>query len=181
MQTIRKPLTLKQWLLHWTLQNDTSTVPGPRNWQPLALTAAHRLDESCCGFWCWRMSSVTVRSPNERAARIARIRPSSSTSWQWTRVTSFLCMGRLSTLCAALLSTTPATQQNTAQHRLHLQLAHVYQANANTFAFETLQTSNPERPIICRYFTEQIPSSFYAGWTRNLESHIPEWDNALKT
>jgi len=31
----------------------------------------------------------------------------SSTSWQCTRVTSFLCMGRLSMLWAALLNPTP--------------------------------------------------------------------------
>lgn len=80
--------------------------PGPRNWQPLALTAAHRLAESCWGFWCCRMSSVTVRSPSERPARTARTRPSSSTSWQLTKVTSFLCMGRLSTL--GLRVATPA-------------------------------------------------------------------------
>lgn len=82
-------------------------LPGPRNWQPLARTAAHKLEESCWGFWCCRMSSVTVRSPSERAARMARTRPSSSTSWQCTRVTSFLCMGLLSMLCAALLNPTP--------------------------------------------------------------------------
>lgn len=80
--------------------------PGPRNWQPRALTAAHRLAESCWGFWCCRMSSVTVRSPSERPARTARTRPSSSTSWQLTKVTSFLCMGRLSTL--GLRVATPA-------------------------------------------------------------------------
>lgn len=82
-------------------------IPGPRNWQPLALTAAHRLEDSCWGFWCWRMSSVTVRSPKDRAALIARILPSSSTSWQWTRVTSFLCIGRLRTLWVVLFRPTP--------------------------------------------------------------------------
>lgn len=87
-------------------------LPGPRNWQPLARTAAHRLEESCWGFWCCRMSSVTVRSPSERAARMARTRPSSSTNWQCTRVTSFLCMGLLSMLCAALLNPTPKKQIN---------------------------------------------------------------------
>lgn len=86
---------------------DTSLLPGPRNWHPRARTAAHRLEESCCGFWCCKMSSVTVRSPRERAALMARTRPSSSTSWQWTSVTSFLCMGRLSMLWAVLLRPTP--------------------------------------------------------------------------
>lgn len=86
------------------LQNN---LPGPRNWHPRARTAAHRLEESCCGFWCCKMSSVTVRSPRERAALIALTRPSSSTSWQWTKVTSFLCMGRLSMLWAVLLRPTP--------------------------------------------------------------------------
>lgn len=80
--------------------------PGPRNWQPRALTAAQRLAESCWGFWCCRMSSVTVRSPSERPARTARTRPSSSTSWQFTKVTSFLCIGRLSKL--GLRVATPA-------------------------------------------------------------------------
>lgn len=83
--------------------------PGPRNWQPRARTAAHRLAESCCGFWCCRISSVTVRSPRDLHARIARMRPSSSTSWQFTRVTSFLCMGLLSVLW---LSTTPPVCQS---------------------------------------------------------------------
>lgn len=68
--------------------------PGPRNWHPLARTAAHRLAESCWWFWCWRMSSVTVLSPRERAALTALARPSSSTSWQLMRVTNFLCIGR---------------------------------------------------------------------------------------
>ena len=40
-------------------------IAGPRNWQPLALTAAHRLALNCWGFWCWRMSSVTLRSPRD--------------------------------------------------------------------------------------------------------------------
>ena len=84
-----------------------NSIPGPRNWQPRALTAAQRLEESCWGFWCWRMSSVTVRSPKDRAARMARILPSSSTSWQWTRVTSFLCIGRLRTLWVVLFRPTP--------------------------------------------------------------------------
>lgn len=69
--------------------------PGPKNWQPLALTAAHRFADNCCGFWCCRISSVTVLSLRERAARIARARPSSSISWQLTKATSFLCMGLL--------------------------------------------------------------------------------------
>lgn len=76
----------------------TGPLPGPRNWHPRALTAAQRLAESCWGFWCCRMSSVTVLSPSERAALMALTRPSSSTSWQFTSVTSFLCMGRLSAL-----------------------------------------------------------------------------------
>lgn len=84
-----------------------SCLPGPRNWHPRARTAAHRLEESCWGFWCCKMSSVTVRSPRERAALMALTRPSSSTSWQWTRVTSFLCMGLLSKLWAVLLRPTP--------------------------------------------------------------------------
>lgn len=84
--------------------------PGPRNWQPRALTAAQRLAESCWGFWCCRMSSVTVRSPSDRPARTARTRPSSSTSWQFTNVTSFRCMGRLSTL--GLRFVTPAIEDN---------------------------------------------------------------------
>lgn len=83
------------------------SIPGPRNWHPLALTAAHRFEESCWGFWCCRISSVTVRSPKDRAARMARILPSSSTSWQWTRVTSFLCIGRLRTLWVVLFRPTP--------------------------------------------------------------------------
>jgi len=99
----------------WVLERNVDTthmcvshshLPGPRNWQPRALTAAHRLAESCCGFWCCRMSSVMVRSPSDRPARTARTRPSSSTSWQFTKVTSFLCMGRLSTL--GLRVATPA-------------------------------------------------------------------------
>lgn len=40
------------------------------------------------------MSSVTVLSPRERAARTALARPSSSTSWQLMSVTNFLCIGR---------------------------------------------------------------------------------------
>lgn len=76
----------------------TGPLPGPRNWHPRALTAAQRLAESCWGFWCCRMSSVTVLSPSDRAALMALTRPSSSTSWQFTSVTSFLCMGRLSAL-----------------------------------------------------------------------------------
>lgn len=60
----------------------------PRNWHPRARTAAHRLADSCCGFWCWRMSSVTVRSPRDRAARTARVRPSASASWHVTNVTT---------------------------------------------------------------------------------------------
>lgn len=90
-----------------TFQVMENYLPGPRNWHPRARTAAHRLEESCCGFWCCKMSSVTVRSPRERAALMALTRPSSSTSWQWTRVTSFLCMGRLSMLWAVLLRPTP--------------------------------------------------------------------------
>lgn len=86
---------------------DLSCLPGPRNWHPRARTAAHRFEESCWGFWCCKMSSVTVRSPRERAALMALTRPSSSTSWQWTRVTSFLCMGLLSKLWAVLLRPTP--------------------------------------------------------------------------
>ena len=89
-------------------------LPGPRNWHPRARTAAHRLEESCCGFWCCKMSSVTVRSPRERAALIALTRPSSSTSWQWTKVTSFLCMGRLKMLWAVLLRPTPAKTKRRA-------------------------------------------------------------------
>lgn len=73
-------------------------LPGPRNWHPRALTAAQRLADSCWGFWCCKISSVTVLSPRERAARMALTRPSSSTSWQFTNVTSFLCIGRLSAL-----------------------------------------------------------------------------------
>lgn len=101
--------------LIWKLETCTScflwemekNLPGPRNWHPRARTAAHRLEESCCGFWCCKMSSVTVRSPRERAALMALTRPSSSTSWQWTRVTSFLCIGRLNMLWAVLLRPTP--------------------------------------------------------------------------
>lgn len=88
-----------------------NSIPGPRNWQPRALTAAQRLEESCWGFWCCRMSSVTVRSPKDRAARMARILPSSSTSWQWTRVTSFLCIGRLRTLWVVLFRPTPLKEK----------------------------------------------------------------------
>lgn len=40
------------------------------------------------------MSSVTVRSPSDRAARTALALPSSSTSWQLMRVTSLRCIGR---------------------------------------------------------------------------------------
>lgn len=40
------------------------------------------------------MSSVTVRSPRDRAALTALALPSSSTSWQLMSVTSFLCIGR---------------------------------------------------------------------------------------
>ena len=57
-------------------------------------TADQRCAESCCGFWWRRMSSVTDRSPSERAARVALARPSSSSSWQWMSVTSLRCMGR---------------------------------------------------------------------------------------
>lgn len=96
---------------------DGQILPGPRNWQPLALTAAHRFEESCWGFWCWRMSSVTVRSPRERAARMARMRPSSSTSWQCTRVTSFRCMGLLSTLWAVPFSPAPARTETNKNKR----------------------------------------------------------------
>lgn len=73
-------------------------LPGPRNWHPRARTAAQRLADSCWGFWCCKISSVTVLSPRERAARMALTRPSSSTSWQFTSVTSFLCIGRLNAL-----------------------------------------------------------------------------------
>lgn len=52
---------------------------------------------------------MMVRSPRERAARSALTRPSSSTSWQFTNVTSFLCMGRLSAL--TLADTTPFTHR----------------------------------------------------------------------
>lgn len=79
--------------LRWAFDERTC-MAGPRNWQPRALTAAHRLADNCCGFWCCRISSVTVRSPKDRAARTARARPSLSDSWHVTRVTSFLCMGR---------------------------------------------------------------------------------------
>ena len=77
-----------------TSRSTSSCIAGPRNWQPRARTAAHRLADSCCGFWCWRMSSVTVRSPKERAARTALARPSDSASWQVTKVTNLRCMGR---------------------------------------------------------------------------------------
>lgn len=101
--------------LHHAILRTHTHSPGPRNWHPRALTAAQRLAESCWGFWCCRMSSVTVRSPNERPARTARTRPSSSTSWQFTKVTSFLCMGRLSTL--GLRVATPAGGENSAVKR----------------------------------------------------------------
>ena len=68
-------------------------MAGPRNWQPLALTAAHRLADSCCGFWCCSMSSVTLLSPSDLADLAALDLPSSSISWQLIRVTSFLCIG----------------------------------------------------------------------------------------
>lgn len=78
-----------------TFKPQLLSLPGPRNWHPLALMAAQRLVESWAGFWCWRISSVTERSPRERAALMARERPSSSTNWQLIKVTSFRCIGRL--------------------------------------------------------------------------------------
>ncbi len=88
----------------WQLPSDKQSFslvlfefsPGPRNWQPLALTAAQRLADNCCEFWCCRIISVTVLSPKDLAALTARARPSSSTSWHETRATSFRWMGLLS-------------------------------------------------------------------------------------
>jgi len=48
------------------------------------------------------MSSVTVRSPRDRAARIARDRPSSSISWQLINVTNLRCIGLDRTLMPPL-------------------------------------------------------------------------------
>uniref|UniRef100_A0A182JIU8 Uncharacterized protein n=1 Tax=Anopheles atroparvus TaxID=41427 RepID=A0A182JIU8_ANOAO len=76
----------------------SSCIAGPRNWQPRARTAAHRFVLSCCGFWWCRISSMTVRSPSERAARNDLARPSSSISWQLTSITSFRCICRDSKL-----------------------------------------------------------------------------------
>ena len=77
-------------------------LPGPKNWQPRVRTAAHKLAESCWGFWCARINSVTERSPRLRAARAALDLPSSSTSWQLISTKSLRCMGRLSTHPALL-------------------------------------------------------------------------------
>ena len=76
-----------------TNRRTSSCIAGPRNWQPLARTAAQRLADSCCGFWCCRMSSVTVRSPRLRAARTALARPSCSASWHVMSVTNLRCIG----------------------------------------------------------------------------------------
>ena len=72
-----------------------SCITGPRNWQPRLRTAVQSSVEICCWFWCSTNSSVTVRSATERAARSARARPSVSSIWQLTTVTSFLSMGRV--------------------------------------------------------------------------------------
>ena len=48
-----------------TLPTRLTCMAGPRNWQPRALTAAQRLADSCCGFWCCSISSVTLRSPSD--------------------------------------------------------------------------------------------------------------------
>lgn len=75
----------------------SSCIPGPKNWHPLALTAAQRFALSCCGFWCCSINSVTDLSPKLRAARIALALPSGSINWHPTKVTSFRCMGRETT------------------------------------------------------------------------------------
>lgn len=82
---------------------DAYDLPGPRNWHPLVLTAAQRLAESWCGYWCMTSSSDTILSPSDRAMRAARDLPSSSNSWQWIRLMSFRCMGRLRTHFEVLL------------------------------------------------------------------------------
>ena len=58
----------------------SSCMTGPRNWQPLFLTAVQRSVEICCWFWCITSSSVTVLSAMERAALRARtlLSPSST-------------------------------------------------------------------------------------------------------
>ena len=53
-----------------TSLSTSSCIAGPRNWHPLVLTAAHKLADSCWGFWCWSISSVTDRSPRDLAALI---------------------------------------------------------------------------------------------------------------
>jgi hypothetical protein len=98
------------------------TVPGPRNWQPLARTAAHKLADSCCGFWCCRMSSVTVRSPRDRAARIARDRPSSSISWQLINVTTLRCIGLDRTLMPPLPLPIQTHNMSTLSHLMYTKL-----------------------------------------------------------
>ena len=92
-------------------------MAGPKNWHPLALTAAHRLeleyidsnqnlaklltiDNWCeqnlnwCESWCLIRSSAKARSPIERTFLMARVRPSPSTIWQCNNIISFRCIGR---------------------------------------------------------------------------------------
>lgn len=78
-------------------EDDCSSIPGPRNWQPRVRTAAHKFADNCWGFWWAKINSVTALSPRLLAARVARDRPSSSTSWQLMSVTSFRCIGLLKT------------------------------------------------------------------------------------
>lgn len=59
------------------------------------------------------MSSVTVLSPSERAARAARPLPSSSVMAHCSNITSFRCMGRDSRLYVVLLL---AVQDNEIYH-----------------------------------------------------------------
>lgn len=119
----------KRYSWTYSVADSVITLPGPRNWHPRALTAAQRLAESCWGFWCCKISSVTVLSPSDRAALIARTRPSSSTSWQFTSVTSFLCIGRLSALWFKLA--TPTRKERKGKLLLFIRQINLNKANKN--------------------------------------------------
>lgn len=100
-------LIFRHGILQFKIKMLIVNIPGPRNWHPLVLTAAHRFADSWCGYWCRTRSSETIRSPRDRAIRVARDLPSSSKSWQWIRLISFLCIGRLKTHLDMLLLLLP--------------------------------------------------------------------------